>query len=131
MAKKLALGKGIASLIQAPHNEIVTQTLKNNFAEQEKSSHSFTGTMFVDINKIAVNSVQPRKIFKEKELEELAVSIKENGIIQPLIVTKTDNGFELIAGERRLRASKKAGLKQVPVVIKQVTDREKLVMAII
>jgi ParB family chromosome partitioning protein len=85
----------------------------------------------IDINEIKANPNQPRKIFKEKELKELSDSIKENGIIQPLVVLKAEKGFELIAGERRLRAAKLAGLDKVPTVIKKVTARERMVISII
>lgn len=136
MAKKLALGKGIASLIQDTPNELLKASLKDlEKKETPKASEVSIGntgeTYLVDISQIKTNPNQPRKIFKEKELEELSLSIKENGVIQPLIVLKADKGFELIAGERRLRASKLAGLTKVPVVIKKVTDREKVVMSII
>ncbi|MBL6988973.1 MAG: ParB/RepB/Spo0J family partition protein [Bacteriovoracaceae bacterium] len=130
MAKKLALGKGIASLIKdVPQNVLVESKAKAPPKEPELTSNPF----LIDIKSITANPQQPRKIFKEKELKELAESIKENGIIQPLIVAaKSKSGkFELVAGERRLRASVLAGLEKVPVVIKKVTDREKLVMAII
>lgn len=127
MAKKIALGKGIASLIQETPNQILAQSLK----EEEKKPSNEENTFLVDIRDIKTNPNQPRKIFKEKDLEELSSSIKENGIIQPLIVMKSDKGFELIAGERRLRASKKIGLEKVPVVIKKVTEKERLVISII
>jgi ParB family chromosome partitioning protein len=90
------------------------------------------GPELVSITEIHANPDQPRKIFKEKELHELANSIKENGLIQPLIVSKDENGgFMLIAGERRLRASKIAGVESVPVVIKHATTQDQKVMAII
>ncbi|MBT3584358.1 MAG: ParB/RepB/Spo0J family partition protein [Halobacteriovoraceae bacterium] len=130
MAKKIALGKGIASLIQETPNEILRTTLET---ERKKlaSEKQNEGPLLVEISEIHPNPNQPRKIFKEKELEELSQSIKENGVIQPLIVAKADSGFELVAGERRLKASKLAGLAKVPVVIKEGTEREKMVMAII
>jgi len=136
MAKKVALGKGIASLIQATPNPAVTKNLKDKMAIEDNLTSSSSSVVdgnpsLVDINQIKTNPNQPRKIFKEKELEELSLSIKENGIIQPLIVAKAENGFELVAGERRLRAAKKAKLEKVPVVIKRATDREKMVMSII
>lgn len=139
MAKKIALGKGIASLIQDSPNELLKASLATETAtasseekiEKKASPISSQETFMVDVKQIKPNSHQPRKIFKEKELEELSQSIKENGVIQPLIVTKADKGFELIAGERRLRASTMAGLSKVPVVIKRVTDKEKVVMSII
>lgn len=85
----------------------------------------------IDINLIVPNKDQPRKHFDEEALNELSDSIKENGIIQPLTVKKTESGYELIAGERRLRASKIAGLAKVPVYVKEVTDKEKSILAII
>lgn len=132
MAKKIALGKGIASLIQETPNEILSQSLKNLETKEKEISEVMDGSpCLVDINSIEANPGQPRKIFKEKDLDELAESIKENGIIQPLLICKSEKGFELIAGERRLRAAKKAGLEKVPVIIKRGTDRDKMVMSII
>lgn len=136
MAKKIALGKGIASLIQETPNQILSQSLKDLDTKQVKEGKRTqeeidNSTSMVDINSIVANPGQPRKIFKEKDLEELAESIKQNGIIQPLLISKAEKGFELIAGERRLRAAKKAGLTKVPVIIKRGTDRDKMVMSII
>ncbi|MGZ3788592.1 MAG: ParB/RepB/Spo0J family partition protein [Bacteriovorax sp.] len=138
MAKKLALGKGIASLLQdSTPQSVVNQTYNNQFAatetaEKEVEIRIENTPLLVDVSAIKTNPNQPRKIFKEKDLDELAESIKENGIIQPLIVAEFENGqYELVAGERRLRAAKKAGLEQVPVVVKRATDREKMIMSII
>jgi ParB family chromosome partitioning protein len=78
-----------------------------------------------------VNQYQPRRSFEDEPLDELAQSIRANGIIQPLIVRRTDSGYQLIAGERRLRASKLAGLKQVPVVVRRTTDKEALELALV
>lgn len=89
------------------------------------------GIAVLDINEIRANEFQPRREFDQSALEELAQSIRENGLIQPLVVRKTGEGYELIAGERRLRASKIAGLKMVPVVIRKSTDRESLELAIV
>jgi ParB family transcriptional regulator, chromosome partitioning protein len=125
--KKMALGKGIASLIQeSPQHEIVEKII----GEEEKKV-SETGPELVSLNEIKANPNQPRKIFKEKELLELSNSIKENGILQPLIVTKVEKGFELIAGERRLRAAKLAMLDKVPVVITRASDKEKMIYGVI
>jgi ParB family transcriptional regulator, chromosome partitioning protein len=134
MAKKIALGKGIASLIKDTPNEILSKTLKEKFnpsEEETQSQPAKVGTEMVHIDSIKTNPNQPRKIFKDKELQELSLSIKENGIIQPLIVAEDNGKFELVAGERRLRASKLAGLEYVPVVIKRGTEREKMIMSII
>jgi ParB family transcriptional regulator, chromosome partitioning protein len=135
MAKRVALGKGLASLIQSDtHPEVASKALENfqeHMPPKENIGMPETGLFMVDISTLKMNPGQPRKIFKEKDLEELAESIKENGILQPLIVSKSEDGFQIIAGERRYRAAKKAGLSQVPVILKKVTDREKVVMAII
>jgi ParB family chromosome partitioning protein len=144
MAKKLALGKGIASLLQdTTPQSVVTQTYNNQYGNQnddEFENHQkqsveirYENTpLLIDISSIKTNPNQPRKIFKEKDLDELAESIKENGIIQPLIVAIDENGhYELVAGERRLRSAKRAGLEQVPVVVKRATEREKMIMSII
>lgn len=85
----------------------------------------------VNISLIDVNPHQPRTFFDEEKLEELATSIKKHGVLQPLIVAPKGDHFELIAGERRLRASKKAGLAKVPVIVREVPEHEKLEMAII
>ncbi len=89
------------------------------------------GIAVLDVAEIKANEFQPRRDFDEQALEELAQSIRENGLIQPLVVRKAADGYELIAGERRLRASKLAGLKMVPVVIRKSTDREALELAIV
>ncbi len=89
------------------------------------------GIAVLDVSEIKANEFQPRRDFDQQALEELAQSIKENGLIQPLVVRKSSDGYELIAGERRLRASKLAGLKMVPVVIRKSTDREALELAIV
>ncbi len=131
MAKKVALGKGIASLIQDTPNEILKASLKDLGGTKASEESLGENPALVAISEIKANPNQPRKIFKEKELKELSDSIKENGVIQPLVVLKAEKGFELIAGERRLRAAKMAGLDRVPVVIKKVTDRERMVISII
>jgi ParB family chromosome partitioning protein len=89
------------------------------------------GISLANPEEIQVNPFQPRREFDEKAIDELCSSIQANGIIQPLVVRKTPKGYELIAGERRLRASKKLGLKQVPIVIRRSSDRESLEIALI
>lgn len=147
MAKKAALGKGIASLLKNNNVAIMSENKgKPSYEENSqapkvhdkkeakptKSEKSVANVpLLVDIRLIKLNPYQPRKTFNEKNLEDLSSSIKENGVIQPLVVTQKDDNFELIAGERRLRASRMAGLSKVPVIVKKVTDREKLQMAII
>ena len=140
MAKKAVLGKGIASLIQDTPNEILkanlTEKIKSVAKKEAKTKkiikEEFSESPFlVEISEIKTNPDQPRKIFKEKDLKELSLSIQENGIIQPLILSKAEKGFDLIAGERRLRAAKLAGVKKVPAVIKKVTEKDKMVISII
>ena len=84
-----------------------------------------------DIDLIRRNRHQPRRRFSEDELQELSDSIQAQGIIQPLVVRKLDGGYELVAGERRLRAARKAGLKQVPVIVRAVDDTEMLEMSLV
>ena len=118
-----ALGRGLGSLI--PQKKSLTPIQKVN------NQKTTDGILEVDIINIVENARQPRRDFSDQELNDLAASIKEHGIIQPLIVTKTDQGYELIAGERRLRASKLANLKKVPVIVRTVSDQEKLELALI
>jgi len=113
--KKQALGKGLAALI--PDID-TSDSVQNDF-------------FACDIDIIKPNKYQPRITFKEDELSELAGSIKEQGVIQPLLVRKDGDEYELVAGERRLRASKIAGLGKVPVIIKDFTDSEMLEVSIV
>ena len=113
--RKIALGRGLDALI--PEREPL-QGLREDFFQ-------------CDIDLIRPNPFQPRQQFSKAELAELASSIEQQGVLQPLLVRKSDGGYELITGERRLRAAKLAGLHQVPVVIKDVTDANLLEMSII
>ena len=113
--KKIALGRGLDALL--PDIGPIDGTTKEYFE--------------CAVELIRPNRYQPRLKFSERELEELALSIEKQGIIQPLLVRKDDDEYELITGERRLRAAKKAGLKRVPVVVKPATDADLLEMSII
>lgn len=113
--KKMALGKGLGALIPGIETE---ETVQADYRD-------------CDVDSIRPNRYQPRVRFSEDELAELTSSIKEQGILQPLLVRKDETGYELIAGERRLRAAKRAGLKKVPVVIKDVSDDKLLEMSIV
>ena len=122
--KKGGLGKGLDALIQNKNPE------ESQAPAAEKESGDATTLMSID--KIEPNRDQPRKMFDEDKLEELADSIKQHGVLQPLLVMKKDDYFMIIAGERRWRASKKAGLTEVPVVIsKPLTDQEILEIGLI
>jgi ParB family chromosome partitioning protein len=83
----------------------------------------------VSITSIAVNPYQPRRAFAPEALDELAESIRRHGILQPLIVRQREGGYELIAGERRLQAARKAGLADVPVVVRETTDEQMLALS--
>ena len=125
---KALLGKGIRSLLQNIDEDLKNTTghLKNQVVEQ------ITGVMRISINDIQINPKQPRRDFDETTLEELSASIKLHDIIQPLTVSKLANGkYQLIAGERRFRASKLAGLKDVPVYVRQANDTELLELALL
>jgi len=111
--KRMALGKGLGALLP-------------EFEQAEPKTLFYCG-----IEEIIPNRSQPRKHFDESKLQELAESIKEKGILEPLIVRRADQGYELIVGERRWRAAQKAGLKEVPVVVKEVEGREVLEISLI
>lgn len=85
----------------------------------------------VDVGELRANPYQPRKYFSEEALQELADSIREHGIVQPLVVRKTIHGYEIVAGERRFRAAKQAKLEQVPVVVKEFSDKQVMEIALI
>ena len=85
----------------------------------------------VDINEILPNRFQPREIFEDEALQELSASIREHGVIQPIIVRKVGDKYEIIAGERRFRASKKAGLTTIPAIIRDFTDEQMMQIALL
>lgn len=114
MSKKSGLGRGLNALMPS-----------------EKLPAESQGVLEVPLENITPNPQQPRTIMDEAKLAGLAASIKEHGLIQPLIVTGTPNGFTIIAGERRWRAATIAGLEKVPVVVKETTPQEMLELAII
>lgn len=125
---KIQLGKGMAALLG---NNPGADAGISSATPAKKEMAIEAGPMLVDVTKVFANKSQPRKIFKEKDLQELSDSIRENGVIQPLIVIEKDGGFEIVAGERRFRASKMAGLVKVPVLVKRATKKDVLVMSII
>ena len=111
MVAKRGLGKGLDSMIPDRGQRIKKETAK---VEEENVSRE----TLIGINEIEPNKSQPRKVFDEDTLQELADSIKQYGIIQPLVVQKKGELYEIIAGERRWRAARMAGLKKIPVIIK-------------
>ena len=123
MAKR-GLGKGLDSLI--PSN--VMESTKSQTSSKEKSEE---GAVIVKISMVEPNREQPRKNFDEDSLQELANSIKQFGLLQPILVQDKKSYYEIIAGERRWRAAKIAGLKEVPVIIRNLTDQEVVEISLI
>ncbi len=119
MAPKRGLGKGLNALI--PPNETGDSKTNDNSAESSAEKDQET---IVKITKIEPNREQPRKNFDEEALQELADSIKQFGLLQPILVQDRETYYEIIAGERRWRAAKLAGLKEVPVIIRKYTEQE-------
>jgi len=100
-------------------------------ATQEAPAKEQGGVENIGIDEIKPNAAQPRKTFDKEKLEDMAASIKEHGIIQPIIVRPAGKGYEIVAGERRYRAARAAGLKEVPCIVRELTDRENMLFAII
>ena len=120
--KRNGLGKGLDSLI--PNKTVKTAEKQVNSVPKEKIKEEKPGETMVKITQVEPNSEQPRKDFDEDALLELADSIKQFGILQPLLVQKKNGYYEIIAGERRWRAAKLAGLKEVPVLVREYTEQE-------
>ncbi len=121
-----ALGKGLGSLIPSKTKKDYSASAFDNDTELDSKK-----IQYVPIDKVTSNPWQPRKHFDRDKLEELAESIKQHGILQPLVVTKEKDNFQLIAGERRLKAAELLNLETVPVIVKDVSDRDKLELSII
>mgnify|MGYP000221833659 CR=1 FL=1 len=120
--KKSGLGKGLDSLIK--DNSSAKKTAAANTSSENKAEEMKSGEQMMKINMVEPNRDQPRKKFEEDALLELADSIKQFGVLQPLLVRKRKDYYEIIAGERRWRAAKMAGVKEVPVIIKDYTEQE-------
>ena len=124
MTRKTSLNKGLQALLG--------ETTKTPAAKTPKTKTKTTGkTNELSISAIKANQYQPRTSFDEKKLKELSESIKKHGVIQPVLVRQEGKNFELIAGERRLRASKLAGLKKIPAVVAKITNTQSLEIAIL
>mgnify|MGYP002510414289 FL=1 len=121
MSVKKGLGKGLDSLISGKFD---TETVNNETTDVSRET-------FVKLTQVEPNNGQPRRNFNEDSLQELADSIKQHGIIEPLIVQKKGNVYKIIAGERRWRAARIAGLKEIPVILKEYTDQEVFEIALI
>ena len=118
MARKGGLGRGLGALLGDTPPDVVSGDGRPALRE-------------LPIDEVKPNPDQPRKTFDEAELEELASSIRDKGILQPIVVRAKDGGFQIVAGERRYQAARRAGLAEVPVVIREVSDEEVLQLALI
>ena len=125
MQRKKALNKGLEALLGDAPKSNAKKT------QQKKLKPNTTPTDQIHLSKIKTNQYQPRSIFDEQKINELATSIKKHGVIQPILVRKEGEGFELIAGERRFRASKIAGLKKIPAVVTIASNTKSLEIAIL
>ena len=121
--KKTGLGRGLEALFSDVQINIEGKTRDLSINGSE--------ILFLDINDIKQNANQPRKNFTEDKIEELAQSIKAHGIIQPIMVRKSENGYEIVAGERRWRAARKAQLKEIPCIVKELNEQENMLISII
>ena len=143
MAQKKGLGRGLNDLLgtsdvsRSPKPKKTTESSSSSEKEVKTITKEVIKEVVkeveqkININLIEPNKSQPRKQFDEEALEELSDSIKKYGILEPLIVTKKDNYYEIIAGERRWRAARIAGIKEVPVVIREYTDKEIMEISLI
>ena len=120
MSKKPALGKGLSSLLPARETQ-----------EPGPEQLVLATIPELPIQEIQLNPNQPRREFREQQLQELAESIRHDGVIQPLVVRRLETGYQLVAGERRLRAAKLAGLDKVPVVVQEIADDRLLEIALV
>jgi len=120
---KTTLGRGLSSLIPSASGK--------NYWSAEATNKKTEPVEKIPLSRIMVNPQQPRENFEKQGLEDLVGSIKEHGILQPLIVSETPRGYELIAGERRLRAARLANLAEVPVIIRSATNQQKLELALV
>ncbi|MDF2999995.1 MAG: ParB/RepB/Spo0J family partition protein [Bacillota bacterium] len=116
-------GRGLGKGLEALFNDVEINA--------HDSDKGVDGILFIDINQIKPNSKQPRKSFPDEKIEELARSIEVHGIIQPIMVRPSGEGYEIIAGERRWRAARRAALKQVPCIIRELTEEQNMLVAII
>lgn len=126
--KKRALGRGLEQLFNSENLDF------ENFERMEKQIIETTPkdeVIEINLDELRPNPHQPRKIFKDEALQELAESIKENGVFQPIIAKKSIKGYEIVAGERRYRASKLAGLEKIPAIIRDFTEQQMIEIALL
>ncbi|MBE6031905.1 MAG: ParB/RepB/Spo0J family partition protein [Clostridiales bacterium] len=125
MKKSRGLGRGLDALFE--NVELAPPAAE----ELQEPKASEDNALYLNINDIKPNSKQPRKTFKEESIQELAESILAHGVLQPILVRKADQGYELVAGERRWRAARAAGLKEVPCLLRELTEEQNVLVALI
>ncbi|MCI8778963.1 MAG: ParB/RepB/Spo0J family partition protein [Bacilli bacterium] len=128
--KKKALGRGLEQLFNSENLDLDI----NNIQKLESRIYESTNkedVVEINIDELRANPYQPRKVFKDEALQELAASIKEHGVFQPIIVKKSIKGYEIIAGERRVRASKLAGLEKIPAIVRNLSDELMMEIALL
>ena len=129
--KKRGLGRGLSALMGGGGSEVL-QVTKDKPVENDQADHKRTeGVCWIDIYQVEPDRAQPRQKFDDESLEELTASIRQYGVLQPLIVQEKDGFYQIIAGERRWRAAKNAGVEKVPVIIKEYTSEEVLEISLI
>lgn len=124
--KRKALGRGLEQLFN--DEGLNFDTIENSIIEEAKTNDQIVE---IDLSELRANPYQPRKNFDEEALNELASSIKEHGVFQPIIVKNSIKGYEIIAGERRFRASKLAGMQTIPAIVKDFSDEEMMQIALL
>ena len=124
--KRKALGRGLEQLFN--DEGLNFDTIENSIIEEAKTNDQIVE---IDLSELRANPYQPRKNFDEEALNELASSIKEHGVFQPIIVKKSIKGYEIIVGERRFRASKLAGMQTIPAIVKDFSDEEMMQIALL
>jgi len=128
--KKKALGRGLEQLFNSENLDLDInniQKLESRLYESSKKED----IVEINLDELRANPYQPRKVFNDESLKELAASIKEHGVFQPIIVKKSIKGYEIIAGERRVRASKEAGLTKIPAIVRNLTDELMMEIALL
>ncbi len=128
--KKKALGRGLEQLFNSENLDLDI----NNIQKLENRIYESTNKediVEINLSELRANPYQPRKVFKDEALQELAASIKEHGVFQPIIVKKSIKGYEIIAGERRVRASKLAGLEKIPAIVRNLSDELMMEIALL
>ena len=131
-AKKGGLGRGLDALFAdaVPVSDPLKEEKKQD-TQVRTEEQSGDAVQYINIHDIMPNANQPRKTFSEEKIEELSKSIKEHGIIQPIVVRKKGKSYEIVAGERRWRAARKAELAKVPCLIRELSDEQNMLIAII